>query len=145
MRHAFHARWRVRSYAARTGSWRVRSAQCWLLLVAAILILPAAATSSPGDLDTTFGGDGSVAVPGLTVSAIATDADGNVLAAGTAGNDLAVARLTSSGALDTSFDGDGIAQVDFGGTGDLVPMGFAAEQAHILVQGSYKFGAATPP
>ena len=30
--------------------------------------------------------------------------------------------------------------VNFGGTGEIVPMRYAAEQAHLLVQGSYKFG-----
>jgi opacity protein-like surface antigen/outer membrane protease len=29
--------------------------------------------------------------------------------------------------------------VNFGGTGEIVPMRYAAEQAHLLVQGSYKF------
>jgi len=32
--------------------------------------------------------------------------------------------------------------VNFGGTGEIVPMRYAAEQAHLLVQGSYKFGGA---
>jgi opacity protein-like surface antigen len=31
--------------------------------------------------------------------------------------------------------------VNFGGTGEFVPMRYAAEQAHLLLQGSYKFGA----
>jgi hypothetical protein len=30
--------------------------------------------------------------------------------------------------------------VNFGGTGAIVPMRYAAELAHLLVQGSYKFG-----
>jgi hypothetical protein len=30
--------------------------------------------------------------------------------------------------------------VDFGGTGTIIAMRYAAEQAHLLVQGSYKFG-----
>jgi hypothetical protein len=29
---------------------------------------------------------------------------------------------------------------NFGGTGEIIPMRYAAEQAHLLVQGSYKFG-----
>ncbi len=32
--------------------------------------------------------------------------------------------------------------VNFGGTGTIIPMRYAAEQAHFLVQGSYKFGFA---
>ncbi|MGH6735546.1 MAG: outer membrane beta-barrel protein [Methyloceanibacter sp.] len=35
--------------------------------------------------------------------------------------------------------------VNFGGTGTIVPMRYAAEQAHLLVQGSYKFGFAPAP
>ncbi len=35
--------------------------------------------------------------------------------------------------------------VNFGGTGQFVPMRYAAEQAHLLVQGSYKFDAAPMP
>ena len=35
--------------------------------------------------------------------------------------------------------------VNFGGTGVFVPMRYAAEQAHLLVQGSYKFAAAPLP
>jgi hypothetical protein len=31
-------------------------------------------------------------------------------------------------------------EVNFGGTGEIIPMRYAAEQAHLLVQGSYKFG-----
>ena len=34
--------------------------------------------------------------------------------------------------------------VNFGGTGELVPMRYAVEQAQLLVQGSYKFGARPP-
>ena len=30
--------------------------------------------------------------------------------------------------------------VNFGGTGEIIPMRYAVEQAHLLVQGSYKFG-----
>ena len=30
--------------------------------------------------------------------------------------------------------------VNFGGTGEIVAMRYAAEQAHFLVLGSYKFG-----
>ncbi|MBS0252492.1 MAG: porin family protein [Proteobacteria bacterium] len=36
-------------------------------------------------------------------------------------------------------------EVDFGGTGELVPMRYSAEQAQLLVQGSYKFGFARSP
>lgn len=35
--------------------------------------------------------------------------------------------------------------VNFGGTGEIIAMRYAAEQAHFLVQGSYKFGGAPIP
>jgi len=35
--------------------------------------------------------------------------------------------------------------VNFGGTGAIIPMRYAAEQAHFLVQGSYQFGARPSP
>jgi outer membrane protease len=34
--------------------------------------------------------------------------------------------------------------VNFGGTGEIIAMRYAAEQAHFLVQGAYKFGGSTP-
>ncbi len=34
---------------------------------------------------------------------------------------------------------------NFGGTGDIIPMRYAFEQAHLLVQGSYRFGASASP
>ena len=36
--------------------------------------------------------------------------------------------------------------VNFGGTGEIVPMRYAAEQAHLLLEGSYRFdlGADVP-
>jgi opacity protein-like surface antigen len=37
------------------------------------------------------------------------------------------------------------AEVDFGGSGEIIPMRYAAEQAHVLVQGSYKFDSAPSP
>ena len=35
--------------------------------------------------------------------------------------------------------------VNFGGTGEIIAMRYAAEQAHLLVQGSYKVGAVSAP
>lgn len=35
--------------------------------------------------------------------------------------------------------------VNFGGTGEFVPMRYAAEQAHLLLQGAYRFDAAASP
>lgn len=35
--------------------------------------------------------------------------------------------------------------VNFGGTGEIIAMRYAAEQAHFLVQGAYKFGGGSAP
>lgn len=68
-----------------------------------------------GFLDTSFGTGGQVTTPigtgNESVSALALQADGKIVAAGTAfvgtNNAVAVARYTATGVLDTTFDGDG--------------------------------------
>lgn len=66
-----------------------------------------------GSLDTGFGASGWVYVANLggTLSSVAIDASGNVVAAGTYNNQWAVMRVTSLGAADASFGNNG------GGTG----------------------------
>ena len=67
-----------------------------------------------GRLDATFGGDGKVttrfrARRCVLASAVALQADGNVVAAGSAGcrGTFALARYEQNGRLDTTFGGDG--------------------------------------
>jgi uncharacterized delta-60 repeat protein len=73
------------------------------------------ALAAPGDLDTTFGGDGRVttrfADPAF-VSGVAVQDDGNIVVAGGTVPDFgtqkfALARYTPDGALDPAFGGDG--------------------------------------
>lgn len=80
---------------------------------------------SEGSLDTSFGGDGEVTTNfGISyshASAVAIQADGNIVAAGMGWDyyvpgtyNFAVARYTPDGTLDSSFDVDGKALIDFG-------------------------------
>ncbi len=81
-----------------------------------------------GSLDTSFDGDGRQSVAfdlgGAspdTANAVAVQADGKIVVAGSAGRgdfmdlntDFAVARLNPDGSLDTTFDGDGKQTVPF--------------------------------
>lgn len=69
-----------------------------------------AQAAAPGVLDGAFSGDGIVTLPaGTQLHAAAPQADGKVVAAGTVGENLLVARFTRDGQLDTSFSGDGLA------------------------------------
>jgi uncharacterized delta-60 repeat protein len=75
-----------------------------------------------GDLDPSFGGDGTVTTDfgggGDFGSALAIQANGGIVAIGTtfAGDqDFALARFMSDGTLDPTFEGDGRVVTDFGG------------------------------
>ena len=78
-----------------------------------------AAHAAPGDLDTTFSGGKIVetALASSFANAVAIQADGKIVAAGSLGGDLHVARYNTNGILDTTFGGDGIVATDFGGSG----------------------------
>ena len=79
-----------------------------------------AAHAAPGDLDTTFSGDGKIvetAQASSFANAVAIQADGKIVVAGSLGGDLHVARYNTNGTLDTTFSGDGIVVTDFGGSG----------------------------
>lgn len=91
------------------------------LVLLTILAATGRAAAAPGDLDLTFGGDGTVeAYPGGYISvptAVVVQADGGVVAAGVSGptgSDVAVVRWESDGDLDLTFGGDGIVTTDFG-------------------------------
>ncbi len=77
----------------------------------------AAATGIPGTLDLTFGGTGYVTA--LTspahARAVATQADGSVIAAGDQNGQWAVARFDASGTLDPTFGTAGVTTL-FGAT-----------------------------
>jgi uncharacterized delta-60 repeat protein len=98
-----------------------------LLGPAALVIVTASiAQAAPGDLDTTFDGDGKVTTPFIVTDearGVAIQADGKIVAAGVAicdpclgpvkPHDFALARYNRDGSLDTTFDGDGKVTTDF--------------------------------
>ena len=71
-----------------------------------------------GSLDTTFGTSGKVTTAIGTndsANAVAIQADGKIVAAGSSNNWLALVRYNTDGGLDTTFDTDGKVTADFGG------------------------------
>jgi uncharacterized delta-60 repeat protein len=81
--------------------------------------------NSDGSLDATFGNGGTVTTPfgGIsTASALAIQADGKIVAAGSKfdpfGSGFALARYNSDGSLDSTFDGDGKVVTGFSGASD---------------------------
>ena len=91
-----------------------------------------------GTPDSTFGGDGIVTTdlgtPADDVRALAIRPDGEIVAAGTANEDVALARYTAAGDLDTTFGDDGTRISDFGS--DDVANGLAlTPSGQILIAG----------
>jgi uncharacterized delta-60 repeat protein len=86
-------------------------------IVAALVTLPLAGAAS-GDLDGTFGRDGTVLTDfGATdqAFALAVQRDAKILAAGSTAGNVALARYLSNGALDRSFGRDGLVVTDLRG------------------------------
>ncbi|MFD7324902.1 calcium-binding protein [Streptomyces sp. NPDC059875] len=75
-----------------------------------------------GDLDPTFGGDGTVTTGfggvGATGHDMALQEDDRIVVAGVANGDFALARFDTDGSLDTDFGGDGRVTTDFEGNWD---------------------------
>ncbi len=82
-----------------------------------------------GHVTTDFGGTDDVA------RAVTVTGSGEVVAAGSAGGDLAVARYQPGGVLDRSFDGDGRLTVDLGGPADSAFAVAALPDGRLLVVG----------
>ncbi len=85
------------------------------------------ALAAPGDLDTTFSGDGKVITDFFgnpdAASAVAIQSNGKIVAAGysnvsTGNDDFGLARYNSDGTLDNNFDADGRIITDFFGNND---------------------------
>ena len=105
-----------------------------LLATALSLLAFTIALAAPGDLDTTFDGDGLVTTyvnPADTgrygrALDVAIQTDGKIIAAGdsyipsTATSDFAVIRYNTNGSLDTAFSGDGRLVTNFGGEDSAV-------------------------
>ena len=86
-----------------------------------VLGIVGAAQAAPGDLDTSFSGDGKIVETGLTpshVAAVAIQPDGKIVAVGSAGTDFAVLRYNRNGTPDASFGTNGLALTSFGTSSD---------------------------
>jgi uncharacterized delta-60 repeat protein len=121
---------------------------------AALLWVPALCQGAEGDLDVTFGTGGVTSVAlgsGCTVTALARQSDGRLVAAGyvqsggTAGRDGCLMRFTSAGQLDSTFGSNGVVTVDFGTTSDWLNSLLILDNNLILAAGfKYGYGGATP-
>lgn len=93
-----------------------------------------------GLLDPTFGLNGRVVVPignaDAQANAVAIQADGKIVAVGSATNDIAVVRLNTNGTLDTTFDGDGIVTTSFSTNLDAAHAVAIQPDGRIVVVGS---------
>jgi uncharacterized delta-60 repeat protein len=85
----------------------------------ALVLSAAPALSAPGELDTTFSGDGVRRVSFVdgseSVADVVLPPDGRVVLVGSAGGDMTAARLRSGGRFDPAFSGDGRQTIDVGG------------------------------
>ena len=73
----------------------------------------------PGDLDASFSGDGKQTTDfggSDAATAVAVQADGKIVVAGSSGGNFALARYGADGTPDPSFSGDGLVTTDLGGT-----------------------------
>src|SRR4051812_30122233 len=98
-----------------------RVAVCTAAVAAALfgLGLPADARAStaPGDLDVSFSGDGKQITDfggSDAATAVAVQADGKIVVAGSSDGNFALARYAADGTLDASFSGDGLLTTDLG-------------------------------
>jgi len=120
----------------------------WKLYVVAIFALSllgicTAHGGDIGELDTTFGEDGKVITSfgqfGDQAYAIALQADGKILAAGSASNgvdfDIAIARYNEDGSLDTSFGKEGKVRSSLGDGDDEIAAIAVQDDGYIVAAG----------
>jgi uncharacterized delta-60 repeat protein len=100
--------------------FRTFAAATFVVLGASLMaVVPAQA--APGDLDTTFSGDGRQ-ITDFGANDVAADLavqpDGKLVVVGGSGGDFAIARYKPDGSLDGSFSADGKQAADLGSTSD---------------------------
>ncbi|MFD3996026.1 calcium-binding protein [Streptomyces sp. NPDC058548] len=106
---------------------------------ALVLSCPWVALAAPGDLDTSFDGDGRVTTDfgGTTdeAFAMAVQADGKIIAAGrvSPGPDFGLARYDTDGSLDTGFGIGGKVITDFGGGEEAAGVAVQADGKIVVV------------
>jgi uncharacterized delta-60 repeat protein len=127
-----------------------RTTVTFVVALAMLITTASPGTGSPGDLDTTFDGDGKVTTDFGSerdhALGVAIQGDGKIVAAGraiVAGNDdFALTRYNTDGSLDTTFDGDGKVTTDFAGELDRA-FGIAIQEDGKLVAAGGGFFAGT--
>jgi len=107
------------------------------LLTLLLVVLARPASAAPGSLDHTFSRNGfqTAFASGGSARAVAVDAQGRILLAGStigAGADIAVARLLPGGALDGSFNGDGRFRLDLGVDEEVFDVTVAASNVIVV-------------
>ncbi len=136
---------------------RPRRAAAWASLLACALVLAFAgpAQAAPGDLDSSFAGDGRQTTDfhgGFDSGrAVVVQADGKIVVAGSANQsatpgsdpDFALARYNADGSLDGSFGDGGKQTTDFAGGDDAGRAVAVQADGKIVVAGSsdYDFGS----
>jgi uncharacterized delta-60 repeat protein len=123
---------------------RIGAFAALLVVTLSVGVPVASAAGATGFLDATFSGDGKVVtnVAGDdSGDAVAIQADGKILVAGSSsgGTDIALLRYTTAGVLDTSFDGDGKVTTDIDGEDAALGIAVAPDQK-ILVAGTSSGG-----
>jgi uncharacterized delta-60 repeat protein len=131
---------------ARTSTRNVRIAVMIAIVLVGSSALPAHA--APGDLDTSFGGDGIASSADFGGTArggtdMAVQPDGKILVVGSRGrtvdSNMAVWRFTADGAPDTTFSGDGIAVVDFGASEEGEELALLSDDRIVVVGTHHDF------
>jgi len=98
--------------------------RAWVVPALAIVVLlvfgVGPAEAAPGDLDLSFGSGGVAAIPfDLGANALALQADGKLIVAGSDDADFALARYKQNGALDPTFGAGGKVTTEFGNAADV--------------------------
>ncbi len=120
-----------------------RSARSAVAVLLGLLVAEANVLAAPGDLDTTFSGDGKVttAIGAGTDAgrAVAVDPDGRIIVAGyasvTGANQFAIVRYAEDGSLDPSFGSGGIVTTPIGVSASAYAIALLAD-GRIVVAGS---------
>jgi uncharacterized delta-60 repeat protein len=142
---------RLTSHRKRVGAFLVAAVLGASVVAAAFATAAPSALAAPGDLDTSFSGDGKVRTNFTAVadyaSGVAIQADGKIVAAGYASFGyptdarFALARYNRNGTLDTTFSGDGKVRTDFSAGDDWARAVAIQADGKIVAVGTANGGA----
>lgn len=117
----------------------VRLGLCFLVALAPVLGLPPSAQAlgeplTPLTLDASFGSGGVVRpFPDGSATAVAVQEDDFIVAAGAAGDDFALVRLTPDGLPDPGFGVTGVVTTDLGGVDHIRAMALQPDHKVVVV------------